>query len=1009
MDKAEDEEINQNRPLSNEGDDNSNPPTDGNDNVNDKQSKSVNQSAKTADTVATNPTNFTDELSNKDDALTHQSSTSPFTTLSLTERRRKVQPPSMQTSKLPHNTLGKNSQRSETRQESDSLPYMVRERANSTPNLELAFPSSPPSTRGQFTPKLSSPLASRHPISASPELSEDSDMDERGNENRGLLTHNKPSITNQDHDYPLRDDKPSLLSGPFHVAMSKLWNNEFDEAEAILSMGKDDIPRWSATFLEAQLMKHVLSGQISDSDNPSLTNALILAEKVASRVNEGKDDFELSFSSFKSITRKYCLPSSSEDLPPSSRTNYRWDCDLALADILLFRAVFQVIGGSEIKGAFNLRKSWKLYSKVRDEIEKVKSEQGKTDGSSTSGNSRWSIGAPFGGRRGSFSSLVGFGLKSQVQNNQQDASVEGGTSGEVDKDVEDCLEFGIGLFYFVVSIVPGSFLSVLKAIGFNADREQGIKMLENCWKRCGIRAPFAALFLLVNYLFLPRGLVNPKPTLTRAGEIVEKALQKYPDTRFREAIDAISRGIKSCEKSNVNPTNFFFELGMTHIILLDLNNAKNILETLFYGNTTLYTGKYGSIRLHGSVRGSKRLDGTMRDKTEQQFQDFELRPFCGLCLAACYSIARPGEVGERVALDMLSQIHEMTSPPENNSSSVAGSIGLLGASASAFGFAGGLGNEKEKKASRYNKFATRHATRGINTNYVTPFLLFIILYLRRDLIYLPKDILERWSALLETTWANAKKPVDTDTNAVYLFFRGVFEKSLNPDSSVALSTFRECLSMEIGVVSETWVIPHCRYELAELLYKSRGSKEEAMEHFKWIIKGPRPISRGPALIRRDSSLSLQSLTSRSSDASASPASNTNYNPEKFKKYEFARTLKHRCTVALDQIRNGIVSPPGINPAGDQTISVEMPSNGSSAAVSGQLSNTLVNAYKSKPESESEDLDEGIVIGKTLSMKRRHKPSKSFSFVNRRESADGNSSDASSESKGKKKLAGFRFR
>ena len=97
----------------------------------------------------------------------------------------------------------------------------------------------------------------------------------------------------------------------------------------------------------------------------------------------------------------------------------------------------------------SLCKAWKLYSKVRDEIEKVKSEQGKPDASSTSGNSRWSIGAPFGGRRGSFSSLVGFGIKSQAQN---DAGVEGG-SGEVDKDVEDCLEFGIGLFYFVVSIV----------------------------------------------------------------------------------------------------------------------------------------------------------------------------------------------------------------------------------------------------------------------------------------------------------------------------------------------------------------------------------------------------------------------------------------------------------------------------------------------------------------------------------------------------------------------------
>jgi hypothetical protein len=158
---------------------------------------------------------------------------------------------------------------------------------------------------------------------------------------------------------------------------------------------------------------------------------------------------ETSFSSFKSIKRKYCLSeSSSEDSLQRSRSNYRWDCDLALADVLLFRAVLQIVSGSEIKGAFNLRKAWKTYSKVRDEIEKAKS-----DGTSSSGNSRWSIGAPFSGRRGSFTSLVGFGNKSQLQ--LHDTTTGGGN--EVDKDVEDCLEFGIGLFYFVVSIVRNLF------------------------------------------------------------------------------------------------------------------------------------------------------------------------------------------------------------------------------------------------------------------------------------------------------------------------------------------------------------------------------------------------------------------------------------------------------------------------------------------------------------------------------------------------------------------------
>jgi hypothetical protein len=203
-----------------------------------------------------------------------------------------------------------------------------------------------------------------------------------------------------------------------------------------------------------------------------------------------------------------------------------------MADILLFRAVLQVVGGSEMKGAFNLRKAWKIYSKVRDEIDRIKADAGKSDihksDLSSSSYSRWSLGGAIL-RRGSIGNMVGFGGNRNHIQEGSSATLDGiNYNVEIYPDIEDCLEFGIGVFYFIVSIVPGSFQSVLKAIGFNADREQSIQMLENCYSRGGVRAPFSALFLLVNYLFLSRGLADPTSSLSKARTIAQECVKRYP-------------------------------------------------------------------------------------------------------------------------------------------------------------------------------------------------------------------------------------------------------------------------------------------------------------------------------------------------------------------------------------------------------------------------------------------------------------------------------------------------
>ncbi|CAG8434284.1 11192_t:CDS:10, partial [Scutellospora calospora] len=710
-------------------------------------------------------------------------------------------------------------------------------------------------------------------------------------------SNDSQSDVNKDVNVNKDDNKrETILSEKYSLAIKKSWNNEFVEAEEILMRYKDGIPRWCVAFAEVQLVKHLMTGQTVENQDPELINSLNEAEKLATKVCENKDDFETTFTMFisdiwKTDIKPISTPSEDEAEFASLRTNYRWDCELAMGDVLLFRSVLQVIGGSEIKGALNLRRAWKFYSKVRDEIDRIKGETNKNlqkNESSSANSNRWSLGG--------ITSMVRFGGHTQE-----------GSGG-------------------VNDTAPGSFLSMLKAFGFNADRVQAIHMLENCYSRDSTRAPFAALFLLINYLFLPRGIADATPSLTRAGIIAKECVNKYPNSspflfmacqqarktgNINEALNYIATGVKSCENVNATSTHYRFEMGMTYLINLDISAAKEIFELLFYGNTIVFTGQKGSIRLQGSMKDSTRFtsrDGsTKKEKALLQLFEFELRPFCGLCLAGCYFMIKSG--GKFItmeALDVLKQTQAMTNPPvENNSTSIAGSIGLLGTNASGFvGFGNGTSSDKkEPKANRYNKFAGRYSA-NINKNSGSPFLIFIILYLRRDIFYMSLELKKRWANMLETIWMEVPKPTDPDINAVYLLIRGVFEKFLNNDPTVAQTTFNECLTFEIGIFNETWVIPYCKYELGELFYKHLGDQSSAMEQFKWVLKGPRPTSRG-IMARRDSNVSLTSKSSSDSNVSV------HNNPDKFKKYEFVKVLKQRCTIAIEQIRSGLLSPTNV--------------------------------------------------------------------------------------------------
>ncbi len=287
------------------------------------------------------------------------------------------------------------------------------------------------------------------------------------------------------------------------------------------------------------------------------------------------------------------------------RQNYKWDCEMAFYDTLLYRGILQLTSSpdtkgtfSDIKGGLQLRRAWKGYMRIKQEIETAKEKWQKlaaiVEGSGrskegpaeqenrppavnnehahkmTSGTpathvgvsdlpprpaktttmpvtipakaasakrntallstsqptegSRWSI----FGRRSSVSHsaaslstspadapeialettdrsrsrflsssnpVVPKGLASSLRD-QAKAVEDFKTAVRVLEDVEDYLHYGLGLFFFIVSIVPKSLLPALKTIGLQSNHEQGIKHLEAVFTRKNGRCKKDTLLLI---------------------------------------------------------------------------------------------------------------------------------------------------------------------------------------------------------------------------------------------------------------------------------------------------------------------------------------------------------------------------------------------------------------------------------------------------------------------------------------------------------------------------------
>ncbi|KAG0269669.1 hypothetical protein DFQ27_002633 [Actinomortierella ambigua] len=866
---------------------------------------------------------------------------------------------------------------------------------------------------------------------------------------------------------------PSLL----REAVMATWNNEFEAALTILDDYKDVYPRWSLAAAEVLIVQQLFSGQLSEPDD-QLNEALQLSERVAFKVLDKKQEFESNYMDYRSFcTADITLATTNES---TLRQNYKWDCDMAFYHTLLYRGILQITSASDTKGAFSdikgglqLRRAWKGYQRIKQEMalakekwlklkayEATKDQQqdplvaaaaaGKATSVSTttttleshqttksqnltepvaipsagsktpsrsqsaktkkkppppsssakrasalsssqpnevshsqsaSTGSRWSM----FGKRSSWSTLGANQGQGQDENEPPEEMVAssspsyhtlgGGGGGmasalreqakaaedlrnavEVLEDVEDTMTYGIGLFYFILSIVPKSFHPVLKTIGLQPDHEQGIQNLERVFERRNSQ-----------------------------GQMIPTALNH------------ITRGIQTCEASGIPSINYRFEMGLTFFIDQQFVKAADIFEILWRryltsqqnqaligSGTATAQESAGRSSKGGAAVASKTLppfaetaEGSNALLDEYEEDEFELAPFCGLCLIACKVVMRLGQAdyfGFATAQGNGSASGGSAKDPQRRGSSqpkltplsmatAATSTGgyefdLMAAAQEVLGMmmeasleptstvktnastsqgAGGKG-----KLNKFNKFAWIQCRKALERGGVSPFLPLVILYLRRDVAYMKPSLLRKFHSLLESALKSVPQPPDADSQAIYLLLNGVIHRELLPDDpTIAYTSFTDCLLLDSLIENETWVIPYCHYELGELLYKRLHLVQEAKDQFTWILKGP---GKGPrssiyASTATNPRLSMMGLvgsgpfqdssdppimghTSQPSVASlasnprfsqlfgtaipTSPTAPSFQTPQalylaRYKKFEFSQSLRQRCVVAIEQL------------------------------------------------------------------------------------------------------------
>ena len=171
----------------------------------------------------------------------------------------------------------------------------------------------------------------------------------------------------------------------------------------------------------------------------------------------------------------------------------------------------------------------------------------------------------------------------------QIASYDPATRAGLDPSVIGGVQFGLGNFNVIISILPSIVLRVVSALGFPSDRARGLELLNTCAKTPGIRQPLSALMLLFVHIVIPSFFtIRPAHHVEAASGILDDVFRDYPEGalflwmqgRLRRMQRDLPGAVASFTRSAAGQPAWLqlqhlcaYELGWCHFFFLDFTRS----------------------------------------------------------------------------------------------------------------------------------------------------------------------------------------------------------------------------------------------------------------------------------------------------------------------------------------------------------------------------------------------------------------------------------------------------
>lgn len=525
-----------------------------------------------------------------------------------------------------------------------------------------------------------------------------------------------------------------------------MWNNRYDEADALLGSRVESNPRVALEHALMLFAKSFLSS--TNEKREALLDLFKQADGLATKAKHGKPILILSDSSDEEdediakaaqtdgaelsekdkakaleliATKKKESEATKQRIREAAKTGgvldsaWKLECDVIYADALLVRSLIQLFMNSYLKGGINLRKAWGCYWALMQEVEK---DGGKT----------------------------------------------------IPEEIRLNIMCGAGTFYTYTSLVPGSLMKLLSAIGFISDKELGEQYLTEVFKSNSIRAPYAALVLCTYYLFLPTGLGNVDDTLSKAKRVLDVMNARFPDnTHFhgysnfyhrkrgevQEAVKAIIKANENAEKAkDGSPLLLRYLYADTLYMNLQFEEAKQ---------------KYTEV-----------LDSIVKEKVTFGYTGQVI-----MNLAACYMMT--GD--DATAMQWLKKVGSMYNP-------------------------------KSKQDANSPKFSAK----VIAEPRLLPLLGVYMLYINRDLAHMHGEHVDKLrNELFRVCKGRDMSP--PEVTGMFQLFHGVMYKAAGQKDE-AMAEWQKTISNEKKLSSDSMVLPYTYYEMGELEFR-RGNHANA--------------------------------------------------------------------------------------------------------------------------------------------------------------------------------------